>query len=212
MTLTLYGRPGWGSVLIEAQLACYGLDHDMVDCGELFDDAAARARLARVNPLAQVPALILEDGALMTESAAITLHLADRTGRDDLVPGPASPTRPAFLRWLVFHVANLYPVFTYADQPSRFVEAPDCQADFQARVMAHAERLQSMVEDAAASPWFLGDRFSALDIYIATFWHWDKPHTDWFRTHAPRLTAIAERARALPELEAVWARNFPKAS
>ncbi|MCR6700769.1 MAG: glutathione S-transferase N-terminal domain-containing protein [Dokdonella sp.] len=119
--MTLHGRPGWGSALIEAQLLRYGLPFRFEEVGDLFASAEARAALAAVNPLAQVPTLVLDDGRVMSESAAITLYLADLTGRDDLVPGPQSPERAAFLRWLVFLVANLYPTFTYADDPQRFV-------------------------------------------------------------------------------------------
>jgi hypothetical protein len=50
---TLHGRHGWGSVLAEAQLEWYGLPYTFVDAGDLFADEAARARLARLNPLAQ---------------------------------------------------------------------------------------------------------------------------------------------------------------
>ena len=46
MTYRLWGRPGWGSAIVEAQLAWYGLpfDYDAVD--DLFQSAAARAALA----------------------------------------------------------------------------------------------------------------------------------------------------------------------
>ena len=84
----LHANPGWGSAIIEAQLAWYGLPARIVDVGDLFESADARARLLPLNPVAQVPTLVLPDGTVLTESAAITLHLADRTGRDDLVPGP----------------------------------------------------------------------------------------------------------------------------
>ena len=63
---------------------------------------------SRHDPVGQVPTLLLPDGQVMTESAAMTLHLADLSGRDDLVPGPAAAERAAFLRWLVFLVANIY--------------------------------------------------------------------------------------------------------
>jgi GST-like protein len=117
----LYARPGWGSTLIEAQLAWYALPYLIEEVDDLFASAAARQKLAEVNPLAQIPTLVLPDGTVMTESAAITLHLADVAGSDELVPTPGDPLRPTFLRWLVFLVANLYPTFTYADDPSRFV-------------------------------------------------------------------------------------------
>ncbi len=206
----LHGRPGWGSAIVEAQLAWYGLPYAMQDSGDLFASAAARDSLAPLNPLAQVPTLVLPDGQVMTESAAITLHLADSTGRDDLVPGPQAPERARFLRWLVFIVANLYPTFTYADEPTRFVKNAEAAAAFKDEVNAYQKRLWAMVEAeaAAGATQWLGTRLSALDLYIAVMSHW-RPGPAWFAEHAPRLTAIAAHTSALPALAAVMQRNFP---
>jgi GST-like protein len=109
----LFGRRGWGSVLVETQLAWYGLPFTIEEVDDLFASAAARARLGPINPVAQVPTLLLPDGSVMTESAAITLHLADVAGSNALVPASGDTFRPRFLRWLVFLVANIYPTFTY---------------------------------------------------------------------------------------------------
>lgn len=204
----LYGRPGWGSAIVEAQLDFYGLPYRYEAVGDLFESAAARERLRPLNPVAQVPTLVLSGGPVMTESAAITLHLADLSGRDDLVPGPQAAERAAFLRWLVFLVANVYPTFTYADEPSRFVKAADAQPGFREEVNAYAQRLWQAVEAAAGAPWFLGARFSALDLFLAVMTRW-RPGRDWFAAHAPRLHGAAEAARALPALAPMMARNFP---
>src|SRR5215469_11383426 len=126
----LFARPGWGSVLVEAQLAWYGLGYETEDVDDLFASAAAREMLRPINPLAQVPTLLLPDGQVMTESAAITLYLAETTGRQGLVPATGEAPRPAFLRWLVFVVANIYPTFTYADDPARFVPGEEAQQGF----------------------------------------------------------------------------------
>ncbi len=207
-TMTLYGEPGWGSVLVEAQLEWLGLPFAFEEVGDLFESAEARERLRRINPLAQIPTLVLPDGRVMSESAAITLYLADLTGRDDLVPGARAPERAAFLRWLVFFVANLYPTFTFADEPARFLEREESRQDFRAAVDAYAKRLHGIVEGAASAPWFLGERFSALDIYVGVFTRW-RPKRPWFSAHAPKLAAIAARVDALPRLVPVWRRNFP---
>jgi GST-like protein len=204
----LHGRPGWGSAIVEAQLDWYGLPYRFEDCDDLFDSAAARDKLRPLNPLAQVPVLVLPNGQAMTESAAITLHLADLTGREDLVPGPRAVERAAFLRWLVYLVANIYPTFTYADEPTRFVKDEGAAPAFRAEVDAYLRRLWAMVEGAAGSPWFLGERFSALDIYLAVMTHW-RPRQAWFAENAPLLGAAALRAAALPQLVAVMGRNFP---
>lgn len=206
----LHANPGWGSAIVEAQLAWYGLPARLVDVGDLFESAAARERLLPLNPVAQVPTLLLPDGQVMTESAAITLLLADQTGRDDLVPGPQAPERAAFLRWLVFLVANIYPTFTYADDPSRFIKHEEAGKAFRVEVDAYAQRLWRMVEAAAGTPWMLGERLSALDIYCAVMTRW-RPRRAWFAEHAPRVLAAADRAAALPALVPVMARNFPPA-
>lgn len=205
--LVLYGEPGWGSAIVEAQLVWYGLDYDFIRTGDLFAVPEARAGLQKLNKLAQVPTLVLADGTVMTESAAITLYLADVIGRDDLVPGPDHPARRGFLRWLVFIVANIYPTYTYADDPARFVPGAEAQLGFRVAVDEYAKSLYAQLEDAAAAPWFLGNRLSALDFYAAVLTQW-RPGRDWFATHAPRLSAIASDVRALPALGQLWARNI----
>ena len=204
----LYGTRGWGSALIEAQLDFYGLDYRFETVGDLFKDAAARAKLASVNPLAQVPTLVLPDGEVMTESAAITLWLAAHTGREDLVPGPGAPELAAFLRWLVYIVTNIYPTFTYADDPSRFVDIEVARAPFRKAVDAYGKRLWMIVEAEAKGPWFLGNRFSAIDLYVTVMRNW-RPNPDWFVANAPKLNAIALEAQAMDSLRACWKRNFP---
>jgi len=39
---TLYARPGWGSAIVELQLAHYGIPHDIIDLDDLFTSEAAR--------------------------------------------------------------------------------------------------------------------------------------------------------------------------
>ena len=203
---TLYARPGWGSAIIELQLAHYAIPHEIIDLDDLFTSESARARLAPRNPITQVPTLVLPTGEILTESAAITLHLADLAPTLSLVPPPGDPTRPAFLRWLVFMVANIYPTFTYADVPARFVENEAAQQGFADKVNAYAKRLWLQVEQAAQSPWFTGQTLTAMDLYIAVMTQW-RPNRVWFEPNTPKLIAIAHAVEALPQFAAVWQRN-----
>ena len=180
----LYERAGWGSALVETQLAWYALDYRLEAVGDLLKETQARDRLAPVNPIAQIPTLILPDGAVMTESAAITLLLAETTGRDDLAPGAGAPERARFLRWLMFMVANIYPTFTYGDKPARFVAGDVGRASLRANTDAYAQRLWRILEEEASGPWFLGERFSAIDIFIAAMTRW-RPERPWFAAHTP---------------------------
>jgi GST-like protein len=206
----LYAHAGWGSALVEAQLAWYGLPFEVEDVDNLFKSQAARERLARVNPLSQLPTLVLPDGRIMTESAAITLHLADTaTPARSLVPLAPGAERDQFLRWLVFLVANIYPTFTIGDDTRRWIPGEGPQKDLREAMNAYRERLWRVVEGVLGDPWFLGARFSALDIYVSVMTRWT-PRRPWFAANLPKVSALALRTDAVPELAAVWRRNFPQ--
>lgn len=197
--MQLYGRRGWGSSIVELQLDYYGIPYEFIDAGDVLASEEARAKLAPLNPLSQLPTLVLKDGEVLTESAAITLWLAEHQNTHMLAPPPGSAERGQFLRWLIFLVANIYPCFTYGDLPERFVEVEAAQKPFRAAVDAYEIRMWNVVEQAAGAPWFLGERFSAIDIYVAVMTQW-RPKRPWFAEHAPKLHAIAMAAEADPRL------------
>jgi GST-like protein len=204
--MTLYGVPGWGSVIVEAMLAWCGAPYEFVNVDGFDAPGPARDRLQAVNPLAQVPTLVLPDGRLMTESAAITLLLAETCPDRGLAPAPGSPERAPFLRRLVWLVAAVYPTFTYGDYPARW--APGDPEGLGATTLEHRKALWLQFEaDAGGGPWVLGRMPSALDVYVAAMVHW-RPRRAWFDANTPRLASIATATLARPELRAVWRRNF----
>jgi hypothetical protein len=89
----VYGQRGTGSVPLEAALLLLGEPYEVVDRP---DDEV----MARVSPLLQVPALVLPNEEVMTESAAILIYLADSHPAARLSPPLDDPRRPAFLRWI----------------------------------------------------------------------------------------------------------------
>lgn len=202
----LYAVPGWGSVLAEAMLTWCDTPFRIEDVTGFDQPGPSRDRLLAVNPLAQLPTLALPGGTVLTESAAIALYLSEQHPEAALAPLPGTPDRPAFLRRLVWLVANLYPTFTYGDYPERWTDAPD---SLRAATNSHRERLWQQFEaDIGPGPWVLGERFSALDLYVGAMTRW-RPRRDWFAEHCPKLSAIAAKVDALPKLAPVWARNFP---
>src|SRR4051812_9773447 len=111
--MQLYGVRGWGSGITEAMLCLAGQSYDFIDVDGFDHPGPVRDRLAAVNPLGQVPALVLPDGTVMTETAAIALWLSD--SHASLAPPSGTPDRALFYRLLVWLVANVYPTFTYGD-------------------------------------------------------------------------------------------------
>ncbi len=196
---------GGGGLIVEAAYAIAGvpLEIEDIDWSDVGPDSQ---RLAKLNPLGQVPTLVLADGAVMTESAAMLLHLAEIAPKAKLAPPPGDPQRAQFLRWLAFLVAALYPTFTYGDAPARWV-GDDAGPKLRASTDAHREQLLRFLDaEVAGMPWFLGKRFSALDLYFPVLRMW-RPGKDWWRTRAPRLNAIAERCVKLPPVARAFARN-----
>lgn len=212
-TLVLYERPGYGSVLIEAQLALYGVSVELRRAGDILTDGDARARLAQVNPVGQLPAVVTPDGTVLTETAAITLWLAETYGGRgrSLAPAPGSAHRAAFLRWLAYWVASPYAAFTYLDRSAEFIRDPAARSGFEESLRSRLGDLIGVLEQRAAGPWFLGDQFSALDIYAAVFSEWT-PGPDWYAVNAPVLAGIAARTWSIDALKPVYARNFDLAS
>lgn len=202
----LLGCRGCGSAIVEAAFALAGvpLDFEAVDYSP---GSPTAARLREVNPLGQVPALVLPDGRVLTESLAILHWLDDLEPDANLIPPRGDATRATFYRWAVFLVAALYPTFTYGDDPRRWVADEDGAKKLRESTDRHREALWRQVEDAAGSPWFLGERLSALDLYLAVMTRW-RPGVLWFAKRAPKLAGIAKRATALAAVAPVIARNF----
>ena len=202
----LLGCKGCGSAVVECAFAVGGipLDYEEVDYGA---GSATRARLLEVNPLGQVPTLVLPDGKVLTESLAIVNHVHDLAPQAKLIPFPREDTRVDFLRWSTFLVSALYPTWTYGDEPAKWVEEPKGAKQLRESTDRHRQTLWLQVEGAAKAPYFLGEAMSAIDLYIAAMTHW-RPGRKWFVANTPKLVAIAEYTSATPGVADVIARNF----
>src|SRR5437763_8711754 len=119
---TLYGKKGSGSAAIEAAFALLGEPCRIVETAS-WDPNAAFAELLKVNPLGQIPTLVLPDDSVLTESAAILLHLGSVHPDSGLLPRDA-PARAQAIRGLVFIAANCYAAISIIDFPERWCEEP----------------------------------------------------------------------------------------
>ena len=83
--LTLYGTKGSGSAAVEAALRLAGQPFQLVDAASWVPTPGLE-KLKRMNPLVQVPTLVLDDGTVMTESAAILIWAGLRFPQSGLLP------------------------------------------------------------------------------------------------------------------------------
>jgi GST-like protein len=202
----LLGCKGCGNAIVEAAFAVAGLplDYEEVDYA---DDSPTRPRLLNVNPLGQVPTLVLPDGTVMTESLAMLHYVDDTMPKAGLIPVRVEALRPTFYRWAMFLIAAVYPTYTYGDDPKKWVPDEAASKLLRESTDKHRQSLWKQIEAEAKGPWFLGERFSALDLYIAVMTRW-RPGSLWFAKNTPKLVEIAKRAAALPAVAPVMAKNF----
>ena len=203
--LHLIGSKGCGSVIAEAFLTLAKIPFEREEVA-YDEESPARDRLFALNPLAQVPTLVLPDGSVLTETLAIADYVNARVPASQLIP-PGGSDRTRFWRWATFIVAAIYPTFTYGDSPGKWVENVEGRAELRASTDAWRQKLFLLLETECRSPYFLGDTFSAIDVYLATMVHW-RPRRPWFDVNAPRVAAVARRIQSHPELAALFADNF----
>lgn len=210
--LTLFGTQGSGSAAVEAALDVAGLDYRKVDAAS-WKPSPGLDELKRVNPLAQIPTLVLDDGSVFTESAAILLHLGLAHPDSGLIATDPS-LRAQQIRGLVYIAANCYAGIGILDYPDRWYPDPDdaIKRAMQERGRARLHELWELFADQfPATPWLSGDRLGALDVLAATVSMWSGTRQA-LAASRPEFSQLLARIEADPRLAAVWARHWPAKS
>lgn len=209
MSYTLYGQQGFGSTCVEAALELHGIAYDFEEADPL-DGAQGLARVKSVNPVGQVPALILPNDDVMTESAAILIWLGDLDGQYRFAPRPDAPERAEYLRWMVFMSASFYSTLTITDGPERFHPDPATHKTLLHQALERRKQMWRIIDTAfkgATRPYLLGETMSLLDVYVAMMSHWS-PRGGWFLEHCPNLAGAVRATEKHPVIREVWRRNF----
>jgi glutathione S-transferase len=156
--LTLFHAPRSRSTRFIWLLEELGAPYEIrkVDVYRSVSNSGARDP-ANPHPHGQVPAL-LDDGVLITESAAIALYLTDKFPAAGLGPVVGDPLRGPYLTWLAYYAGVLEPAVT-----NLWKQRQDDQD--KAQYQAMDERLRATLE---ATPWLLGETFSAADILFVS--------------------------------------------
>lgn len=199
----LYWRERTGAFAPAAVMAELDIPYEAVKLDKATREHEGTAYRA-LNPMAQIPTLVLPDGRVMTESAAIALYLAETKPEGGLVPAPGDPRRASFLRWLFFAPCNIYETDTRFTHPERYTSDPEGAAGVRRAALARHEDLWDMVAGAIeGGPFFFGRDFTLLDIYLAMLaaWH-DEPPALYARL--PALGTLVEATVARPAIGPLW--------
>ena len=207
--LTLYGAKGSGAVAVEAALRLAGQDYDLIDSYTFDpDDRESGDKVLAANPMRQVPALVLQAGEIITESAAILVWLAEQYPQARLGPPPGDAKRAQFLRWMSFVSSAIYSLYWVKDDPSRLVPDPAGHAALEQRVLDRILECWAIMEgQIAPGRYLLGDELSVLDLYVAVVSRFN-PRRKRFYEAAPRMGEIVRRVDDDPRLAALWAERM----
>lgn len=206
---TLYGFQYSGAAAVEIALERVGVPFRRVNAAS-WEPSSALAELEAVNPLKQIPTLVLPDGSVLTESAAILIHLGLTFPQSNLLPEDAG-LRAQVIRGLVFIAANCYSAISIIDYPERWIE--NAEEDIKARLrQGTRERLHLhwhiFADVFAHHPYLSGAEPGALDYLAVVASKWSGTRAS-LRTHRPEFYAILERIEVHPSVAPVIARYFP---
>lgn len=184
--LTLFHAPQSRSGRIVWLLEEIGADYDIVyvDIFRAMTLTGARDP-ANLHPDGKVPAL-LHDEALVSESAAVALYLTDLHPEANLGASVGSPDRAAYVTWLAWTAGEMEPAFW-----SRISGAAESDPNAKARFDAVIARLLTAL---ATGPYLMGDRFTAVDVMIASALAWGREYVP----ESALIDAYLERALNRP--------------
>ena len=148
-----------------------------------------------INPHGYVPALQLDNGAVVTEVAVINQYIADRVPAKKLAPANGTPERYTLQSWLNF-------ISTEVHKQLGAMFNPAVPEDYKTMVKEKMfTRFDVINEHLSKSKFILGETFTAPDAYLYTVLNWAKYFAIDFAKW-PAIKSFMERVAARPSAPA----------
>jgi glutathione S-transferase len=203
--MKLYYSPGACSLSPHIALLEAGLPYDLVKVDLRAKKIENGDDYLKVNPKGQVPALVLDNGELLTEGPVIVQLIADKAAGKNLAPSRDSAERYKLQEWLNYITGELHKNFGPMFSP---VLADDAKAFFKDRVMGKFKYLESVL---AGRDYLMGKQFTVADGYLFTMLTWaDRMKFDL--SAMPNLLAYKARVAARPKVQEALVKEGLKAA
>jgi glutathione S-transferase len=208
--LKLYFAPGACSfvphTLLEASGAPFEPVMVKIHKGENYEDA-----YKAVNPRSQVPALVTEQGEVVTQIVAIVAYLHERFPALQILPSDAL-ARAKVLETLAWMNNTVHPTFTHIFMPHKFAGDAAVHGELRAHntqlyrgMLGELEALAAAAE-AEGRAWLGGAQFGPLDAYALTLLRWGSI-AGIDPAGYPQAWALAQRVAALPAVQRAMERE-----
>ena len=164
---------------------------------DILKGAQKADEVVALNRMGKVPVLVDGD-AVVSESAAISLYLADRYASGRLAPRLDDPRRGAYFRWTLFAPSVI--------EPGSMARAGGWQYKPGQAGWGEYEAILSAIEQAVSpGPYLLGDMFSIADVVFGGTLRYMTRFA--MMTASPPVAAYIARLDARPALQRADARN-----
>jgi glutathione S-transferase len=197
--MKLYFAPGACSLSPHIVANEAGIPLELVKVDNATKTVAREGDFWDVNPKGYVPALALDDGAVLTEGPAIVQYLADLAPAAALAPANGS-----------FERVRLQETLNYLTSEIHKSYSPLFKADVLAAVreerLAYLTRRYALIEkQLEGRKYLLGDTFSVADAYLFTLTRWARavkldlsgfPNLEAFQKRVGSRKAVVDAMRA----------------
>jgi glutathione S-transferase len=193
--LKLYYSPGACSLSPHIVLCEAGLNFDVeqVDLGK--KTTAGGTDFLTINPKGYVPALLLDNGEILTEGPPIVQYLADLVPAKGLAPAAGTIARLRLQEWLNFISTELHKSFSPLFAP----HTPEAT-----KLTVHgllARRFAYLASQLEGKQFLLGDTFTVADAYLFVVLSW-APYVGVDLSPWPILAAYSGRIATRPAVQA----------
>ena len=189
----LYYKEGTGAFVVQAVLEECGLDYEKI----VVEDPKSTEFLD-VNPMGAIPALGLPDGSVITESAAMCLHLTDTNPTAKLMPAPGSNERAHAYRWLLFLATSGYGAVLRRFHPQDNTDDPAGVAAVEEKAARDMRRYLGIVSDAIEEgPFMFGTAYTLVDTYLWMIAAWETASDTLYRDN-PKLRRLVREVAKRP--------------
>jgi glutathione S-transferase len=191
-----YGSPYTRRVA--ATMNLYGLPFEHLPLGSREQPE----EVARFHPMGRVPALVLDDGEVLIDSAAIIDHLDELVGRDRALTPPSGAERRAVLRCVAFAINACDKAVVALIEKSR--RPPDkVWPEALERPIRQARIGFAWLDEALTSDWLVLGRMTQADVTSAVvLTAIDRVMPEITEGRFPRLAALRDRMGAVAEFAA----------
>lgn len=170
------------------------------------------AELRAINPSGAVPALIEDDGWILTQAGAILHYLAHKHPDADLAGDTDARGAAELDRWSSFFTGDLHPSFYTVFSPSRYTtsgEKAELEAVQEAGRKLVRRQLGLLNDHLAGKDWVLGKR-SVIDAYAFPMLRWARKLLPEGIGGWPNVQALHDRLAEDPAVKRVLARESGK--